>query len=144
MADVQAVSGKDRLTHDFVDLGDGGFAEVVVVQNAQNIVLQAQIALNGSLTGVIDLGRARLARIVMPAAWDAANLTFDVSYDGAAFAPLYDASGTEYTVVAAAARSILVPLADFIGVRWLKIRSGPVAGPVVQTAARTFNLALVQ
>lgn len=96
-----------------------------------------------SLSAAINFGTARLARIVMPAAWTAASLTFQTSYDCTNYADLYDATGTEYTVSASTSREILVPYADFIGVTCMKIRSGTSGTPVSQGADRTLNLVLV-
>lgn len=103
----------------------------------------ASIAASASLSGAVDLGGARLARILMPSEWTAANLTFQASTDGETFNNLYDQYGTEYTVTAAAARDIIVNLTDFLGVRFLKVRSGIAASAVTQAAAREVTLVLV-
>lgn len=87
-----------------------------------------------------DLGNARLSRIVMPAAWTTANLTVQTSYDGTTGNDLYDSIGVEYTITAAAARSIKVPLIDFISERFIKLRSGPSGVPVNQGADRIIYL----
>jgi hypothetical protein len=117
--------------------------ESVAVQGSQVVVQATSIAAGASITAAIDLGTARLARIAMPAAWDAADLTFRTSFDGVAFADLYDIYGSEYTVKAAASRSIIVPLSDFVGVRYLEIRSGKSSLAVNQTALRALTLVLV-
>jgi len=96
-----------------------------------------------SLTPAIDLGIGRLARLVIPAGWTAADVTFQTSYDGAAWSDLYDASGNVYTVKAAAGRAILLPLADFLSMGRLKIRSGTPTAPVAQAADRALTLVLV-
>ena len=84
---------------------------------------------------------SRLAIVGMPAAWDAANLTFQVSLDNqVSWLNLYDSSGSEYSVTAAASRAIMIPLADFIGVTDMKIRSGTAAAAVNQTANRTLTI----
>lgn len=103
-------------------------------------VLTATIANGASLSGAVPLGNGGLTRIAMPAAWTAANLTFQTSYDGVTFANLYNHEGTEYTVQAAASREILLPLADFLGVRFIKIRSGTSAAAVAQGAERSLKL----
>lgn len=103
------------------------------------------IASGQSLSGALELNMGKLARISMPAAWDAANLTFQVlSADGLTYQNLYDSFGNEYTVTAAAAREIIVNLADFLCVTSaIKIRSGTSGVPVVQSADRTVRLSLV-
>jgi len=84
----------------------------------------------------------KLAGIIMPAAWDAAAVTFLGSVDGSSFSPIYDA-GVERSIASADAavnRMILLPLSDWLGVKHLQLRSGTVALPVNQTAARTITL----
>lgn len=107
--------------------------------------LAVQIANGQSLSAAIDLGTARLAYITMPAAWDAADITFQASPDGQVpHSDLYDSTGAEYTVKAAAGRTILINLADLMGVRFLKIRSGKSGAVVNQTALRALTLGLAQ
>lgn len=106
----------------------------------------AATILNGaSLSGAVDLDEKRAHRIVMPAAWTAAGITFQVSYDGAAFNDLYTADG-EYTLsstVVGASRSIVLDQSIFYGVRHLKVRSGTSAAPVNQGADRALVLVTV-
>lgn len=118
-------------------------ASSVSVTMGQITAVPVAIAINDSLSAAIDLGTARLGRIAMPAGWNAANLTLQTSVDGVTFNNLHKDDGTEYTITAAAGRSILVPLADMLSVRYLKLRSGTSALPVVQTAARSIVLVLV-
>lgn len=107
-------------------------------------VLTATIASGASLSGAVDLGSGgRAARIAMPAAWTTANLTFQASYDGITYNNLYDKDGVEYTAQAAASRSILLPVADWYGIRYLKVRSGTSAAAVNQGAARSLIIQAV-
>jgi len=55
--------------------------------------LTASIPNGTAITPAIDLGSQRLHRIVIPAAWTAAAISFDVSYDGTNFAPLFNSAG---------------------------------------------------
>jgi hypothetical protein len=103
-------------------------------------MITVDIASGASLSAAIPLGLGRAAGIQMPAAWTAANLTFQASYDGITYANLYDASGTEYTATAAADRLIILPVADFAGIQNIKIRSGTAGTPVNQAAARRLDL----
>jgi hypothetical protein len=105
-------------------------------RNSFNVV----IANGTSLSAAIDVDDQRPARIQMPGTWDAANLTFQTSIDNVTFANLYDSFGNEYTVQAAASREILLPFVDFVGIRYLKVRSGTSGTPVSQTADRTLLL----
>lgn len=79
-------------------------------------------------------------RINMPATWTTAALTVLVSDDNVTYRNLYDASGNEYTIQAAASRSIILPPADFAGVQYLKLRSGTSGTPVDQNGDRTLRL----
>jgi hypothetical protein len=89
---------------------------------------------DGTISGDVDLGSSRLVGIAVPDSWQAASITFQVSADCSVYWDLYDATGTEYTVTAAAERHIAIPLADFIGVRCLRVRSGTSAVTVDQPA----------
>ena len=106
-------------------------------------IITASIPNAGSITPAIDLGAFRAGRIHIPAAWTAAALTFQVSADGSTYGDLFDNTGVEYTAQAAAGRAVLLPLIDFLGMRYLKIRSGPTAAPVAQAAQRDLVIQLV-
>ncbi len=111
------------------------------VAGAEAQTATATIANGQSLSAAInmyDIGA--LSAIHMPAAWTAADLTFQASADGVTYNNLYNDSGGEYTVTAAAARAIVVNLADFLGIKFLKIRSGTSAVPVAQGADRSLSL----
>lgn len=113
----------------------------------------ASIASGASLSGAIDFGNAngspegpalgRLTAILMPATWDAANLTFQVSNDGVNFQNLYDDGGNEVTVTTAQGRNHGLRF-DLCRVfrrwRWLKVRSGTSGAAVNQTADRSIVL----
>lgn len=101
------------------------------------------VVLNGAtgLSAAIDLVGLTIVRIIMPGTWTAANLTFQGSESsGGTFTNIYDSLGSEYTIVAAASRRIIVPPADLLGNCFLKIRSGTSGTPVDQTADRTLVL----
>lgn len=105
--------------------------------------VDAVIAINQSLSAAVNIGDSKACAIFMPASWTAANLTFQVSNDGTNWFDLYDKDGTEYTVVAAAGRSIVLPMSDWIGIERIKIRSGTTAAAVNQAAARTLVIQTV-
>jgi phosphoglycerol transferase MdoB-like AlkP superfamily enzyme len=102
--------------------------------------ITATILSGASLSAAVFLGSGALARIDMPAAWTAATLTFQLSPDGVTYRNLYDASGVEYEVQASAAYSIAMPVADFQGAQYLKVRSGTAGVPVNQGADRLLTL----
>lgn len=107
----------------------------------------ATIANGASLSGAVDLGIKdsghKVVGIVMPAAWTAANLTFQASSDNSTFNDLYDDNGTELNINAAQARAIGLrkDQSDVLG-RWrfIKVRSGTTGTPVNQNAARTVEI----
>lgn len=108
--------------------------------SAHKRTVAVTIAINESLSGAVAVGDGVFTGIVMPAAWTAAVLTFQASFDGTTFYNLYDEAGGEYTIAADASRYITVPAGDFAGVRFLKVRSGTAAAAVNQAAARTLSL----
>ncbi len=112
------------------------------VEKYQPIIetVDAVIAINTALSAALNVSGATVIGIAMPAAWTAANLTFQASVDGSTYNDVYDDAGAEYTVTAAAARYIILDPADFAGFRFLKIRSGTTGTPVNQVAARTLVL----
>lgn len=102
------------------------------------------IALNASVSGPIVLGDARAVRLSMPAAWTAADLYVQTSYDGVvAYKDLYNPDGTPYSFKAAAGTDILLPVVDFLGIGWMKLRAGPAGAPIPQAAQRDFVLQVV-
>lgn len=131
----------------------------------QQTVKSCTIALNGSLSDAIDLqidgghsGPGAPVFIQMPAAWDAAVLTFAASdllagtygkvmetrRDGAFEAA--DANvivSQELKVPAAAGEIISVDPSWFRGMRFIKVRSGTAGSAVNQTAARTIKMGVV-
>jgi len=84
----------------------------------------------------------RLGGIIMPSAWTAASLTFQVSADGTNFFDLHDKYDSEVAVTVTANNSYLLDLADWITFPYLKIRSGTSAAPVNQAATRSLILLL--
>ena len=101
----------------------------------------AVISNGASLSAAIDLKEGELQALSMPASWTAANLTFQSSNDGGTtWQNVYDKSGTEVTVTAAADRYIVLDdaVVELLrGIRNLKIRSGTSGAAVNQGADRT-------
>lgn len=102
------------------------------------------IANGASLSGAVVLGDKVLIAIIVPAAWTAAALSFQASEDnGATFYDLFDATGTEVSILSAsvvAGRRISIDPTAYIGVDCIKVRSGLTAAAVPQGAARTIGL----
>lgn len=110
----------------------------------QKRTVTATIALNASLSGAVHLGSGVLTGIVMPAAWTAAGLTFQVSADGTTYNNLYDEFGGEVAVTVDASRFVRLNPSEWLGVQYVKIRSGTAALAVNQAAARTLLLEIWQ
>lgn len=102
--------------------------------------LPVTIAINTSLSAAVQIYGGLPAVIEMPAAWTAANLTFQTSGDGVNFFDSYDESGTEISVTAAVSRRIRLDPIQWAGIQHIKVRSGTTGVPVVQLAARTLYL----
>lgn len=99
------------------------------------------IASGTSLSPAVALGAQSILAIVIPAGWDAADLTFQASVDGVTYFNLHEAANdTEVTVQAGASRFIRLDPNLFGGLPFVKLRSGTAGVPVNQTAARTLTL----
>ena len=103
--------------------------------------------LNGaSISGSLNLGDPALdagytpSRILLPDAWTAASITFQVSADGTNFRDLYDENGNEIIYPAAANRAVIVNEPDMKRHNYLKIRSGTSSTPVNQGADRIITV----
>jgi len=102
----------------------------------------ATISSGTSLSGVIDLGIDTAMAIVMPAAWTAAAVTFQVSLDNVTWSNLKNKSDdSEYTCTVSQGNSYTLPFTDFVPYRYIKIRSGTAATPVNQAADRIVTIA---
>lgn len=120
-------------------------SSVPVISAAPNTPASAVITGGQALSAAVDLADQRLHRIAIPTGFTAAAITFSASATGATYHDLYDTSG-EVTIpagVVAAGRTIVVDPSAFFGVRFLKIRSGTSAAPVVQGADATLTLVTV-
>jgi hypothetical protein len=101
------------------------------------------IANAASLSNAALLGDQVLVGIAMSAAWTAASLTFQVSFDdGVTWTDLYDDAGVEVKLSPTSPDGKYLALSPdpFGGVLWLKVRSGTTGTPVAQSAARSLTL----
>ena len=110
--------------------------QFVELRSTQDVSLTTASPLSAA---VELLGKVPVA-LQMPAAWTTAVLTFQGSKDGTTYANIYSDGGAEYTVQAAASRFIPLDPADFVGCRFVKVRSGTASTAVTQAAARTVTL----
>lgn len=103
--------------------------------------IQTKILGGQSLSDVVNLGAKQLHGIAMPAGWDAAALTFQVSVDGGVtFLELAATSGTAVSFTVAQSQYIAVDPVLWRAVNCIKVRSGTAGAAVNQTADRTISL----
>lgn len=105
------------------------------------MAITVTIAASGSLSSACPVPHGQLVYMVeFPAAWDAADCTFQVSKDGGAtYKNLYDEVG-EVTYKAGANRIIILDSLRHSIDGYVKIRSGTSSVPVAQTADRTIKV----
>lgn len=117
----------------------GSASSPIFVRSLAQTTVTATIANGASLSDAVDCGDGfRPVRIIIPASWTTANLTFQTSNDGVAFNDAYYDYGGEVTVaVGGASRAIVLPPSIFFGIRRFKVRSGTAGTPVNQGGARS-------
>lgn len=93
-------------------------------------------------SGVYIGGEFALCGIAYPAAWDAADITFQKSWDGVTYTEHVDDAGAAIQKTVTAGQDRELDAAEFKSAIYFKIRSGTSGVPVAQTAARTFTLHL--
>ncbi len=102
---------------------------------------------NGTSTsGLLNINDRRIVAVLMPAAWTAAAITFDVlAADGVTWTHLVDEANAEVSVVSAACQAnqvIAIKTAPLRGLGTMRLRSGVAAGYVNQAAERIVTLLL--
>jgi hypothetical protein len=110
-----------------------------VVQNNEAQSWAVVIANGASVSDEVELGPYVLCGIIMPAAWTAADLSYQVRGHTTGWVDMC-LDGDELTDAAAADQYVIVDPADFAGARFLRIRSGTTGTPVAQGAERTLVL----
>lgn len=103
--------------------------------------IQATISNGQSLSAAVPLGEFVLTGIAMPAAWDAAALTFQVSADGGTTWGEMQSISAAISYTAAASQYIAIDPALWRGINMIKVRSGTSGSPVNQTGNRILTLA---
>lgn len=111
------------------------FGKTVAV-GAQAVAVNVPFIAGASLSDAIDLRTARLIGLWIPAGFSGALLTFQSSADGATFGELNDDTGASVSITIAAGTFVIITKpSQWLGVRWLKVRSGTSGAPVAQAAA---------
>lgn len=96
---------------------------------------------NGSaLSAPVALGEFVLTGIAMPAGWDAAALTFQVSADGGTTFQEMQSISAAISYAVAANQYIAIDPTLWRGINMIKVRSGTSGTPVNQTADRILTL----
>jgi hypothetical protein len=97
-----------------------------------------------SLSDGLDCRAGSIVRLTMPGNWTPANITFQISSDGAMYNDLVDMNANEIMVpIRAGSALVVAPLSDYLkAVAFIKIRSGSSAHPVVQEELREFAIAV--
>lgn len=97
-----------------------------------------------SLSEGLDCRAGKLIRITMPPVWSPANLTFQLSTDGARYGDLVDTEGREVMIpVRAASTIVIAPSSPFVAaIQFIKFRSGPRSYPIPQDDRRDFELTI--
>lgn len=108
--------------------------------SGEKATLDVVIAQSASLSSAIEMPTATLLGYIMPAAWTAADMTYQGSYDGTNWYDLHADTSGEITSAVTASKLVSVYPYDYMACRWLRLRSGTSGTPVVQTAARTISL----
>lgn len=93
-----------------------------------------------SLSAAVLLGDSILTGIAMPAGWDAAALTFQVSADGGTTWLEMQGISAVISYTAAAGQYIAIDPTLWRGINMIKVRSGTLAAAVPQTADRILTL----
>lgn len=92
-----------------------------------------------SLSNGINCSAGSIIRITTPAAWDLANLSFQISTDGVAYTDLYLPREGEVVIACGAKQALNINPVNWPAAAWVKFRSGDSAHPIVQTAQRKFE-----
>lgn len=96
-------------------------AAPVPVAKSSQTVASAAFAGNNTTSGVVNLGSARAVGLSIPAGIAATSLTFQSSYNGVDFVPVYDSTGTPISVTIGASRRVVLDPAKFYGIQYLKL-----------------------
>ncbi len=121
---------------------------VYIEPSRRLIVVPVTIASGQALSAAVPLLGYTLKGIIMPSAWTAAAITFQMSdKESGTYVDVFDDGGTEVSLTVAASRYVGVGAGggrNYVigGIPFLKVRSGPSAAPVNQLADRALLLVL--
>ncbi len=97
--------------------------------NIQNFLNNSVTIANGATTsGSIDLQGRGLVAMIMPAAFTGSTVSFQISPDDVTYYDLYNTNNTQLSCTVTQGRAYLFVPGDFVGVRYLKVKSGSTEG----------------
>lgn len=106
----------------------------------KTVTIASGASLSGAISMHLDQNPQVPVALEMPATWTAAGLTFQASYDGVTYNNVYDDGGTELTLTVSSSRHVTLEPRYFVGIRYLKVRSGTSGTPVNQGGDRDINV----
>lgn len=96
---------------------------------ASNFVRTATIANGEQLSDVVDVGKGTLAGLFIPSALTGTAITFFVcDTEGGTYLELQAGAGSAFSVTVAASKYIALDPTKFVGLRYIKLRSGTAEG----------------
>jgi len=102
------------------------------------------IAAGESLSDVLDCTGGQIVRVTMPAHWDDAPLTFQISTDGQFFNDLFGLDGYEISIDEVVLGSaVLIPEDVGRAIAFIRFRSGSRAEAVRQSRDCVFAVAII-
>lgn len=88
-----------------------------------------------SLSDAANIGEETVVAVLMPSAWTAADISFEVSFDGTTYYDLQDSSA-EVSLSVDVDEAIAIDPTNTFAFPYVKVRSGTEASPVNQGADR--------
>ena len=144
MADIvsRVARGFEEFFKRYRDMGDGTHAEVVAAAGIAPLsTVTGTITSGASLSGAIELRTMGTpVALQTDAAWDTNAITFQGSYDGVVYTNLRN-MGVEVSIPGVVASSLEgLDLQQFLGLRFIKVRSGTAAAAVNQVGDTVITL----
>jgi len=144
MADIvsRVARGFEEFFKRYRDMGDGTHAEVVAAAGIAPLsTVTGTITSGASLSGAIELRTMGTpVALQTDAAWDTNAITFQGSYDGVVYTNLRN-MGAEVSIPGVVASALEgLDLHEFLGLRYLKVRSGTAAAAVNQVGDTVITL----
>ncbi len=101
----------------------------------------ATILANESVSSTVAVPEGHVVSgVKVPAAWDAAGVTFQAGVSSAVLGDLYNTAGEVAFASDAKGRDLVCSPHDFAGIRFLAVRSGTAALPVAQSEDRVLEI----